>query len=382
MTEALHFDIKQWLNYTFKIALSYYSALTKNLIVKVLCCFPKSTKAQKKNNTGPVFVRTRADLESSWLHHQTFMKEMETLWRTVWTQGYRRRVWAHKRLMGLICITSELLLSLQARESWNRVPVTADAFFCPACSSREIFNTLKQDFHTFIRTPLKRRSTKKNAACVPSFPQRLCRGKKAGEYGGCSWLNKTCSLFNWLDLINYFDVCDQCYTLQAEKDLHLGRKQRWSSVCESQAEQKEWIWVLSIVSEETWMLTLKKAGWIRPLLPQVAKAALLAIWYSDMLLKLLMSQQIYTAWQSSGFEICYKTSILTIKPTDRYSIMMNYGLNKGNTAFQHKRPTLLWYMVVVVSWLGLFLLPVGPDSSLSLSSSKCRWGKLITKTGE
>lgn len=32
-----------------------------------------------------------SDLESSWQHHQTFMREMERLWRTVWTQGYRKR---------------------------------------------------------------------------------------------------------------------------------------------------------------------------------------------------------------------------------------------------------------------------------------------------
>ena len=60
-----------------------------------------------------------SDLESSWQHHQTFMRETGRLWRTVQAQGYRERerereaeteCVSSKRLLGLICINRELLL--------------------------------------------------------------------------------------------------------------------------------------------------------------------------------------------------------------------------------------------------------------------------------
>lgn len=96
-------------SYTSKIAPSLpsscHSALTHNVIMKVPffffyrhtnTCVPllffKVHWGQKQCGAC-VSVQEHvppSDLESSWQHHQTFMKEMERLWRTVWTQGYRK----------------------------------------------------------------------------------------------------------------------------------------------------------------------------------------------------------------------------------------------------------------------------------------------------
>lgn len=46
-------------------------------------------------------------LQRSWHHHQTFMREVERAWRTVWTQGYKM---SSQRLMRLICMHPKLLM--------------------------------------------------------------------------------------------------------------------------------------------------------------------------------------------------------------------------------------------------------------------------------
>lgn len=46
-------------------------------------------------------------LQHSWHHHQTFMREVERPWKTVWTQGYKM---SSQRLMGLICMHPKLLM--------------------------------------------------------------------------------------------------------------------------------------------------------------------------------------------------------------------------------------------------------------------------------
>ena len=106
----LHLHTKQLLFYTSKIALSL-SAHSTALSLKplILKCFllPSNTNTRvpllfcrvhwgQKTMPGLcVFCEQEhvlpSDFESSWQRHQTFMRGMERLWRTVWTQGYRER---------------------------------------------------------------------------------------------------------------------------------------------------------------------------------------------------------------------------------------------------------------------------------------------------
>lgn len=80
-----------------------------------------------------------SDLESSWQHHQTFMRETGRLWRTVQAQGYREREReagtesvSSQRLSGLVCINRELLLFYGTLfcvcEGWSRW--AAKSSFC------------------------------------------------------------------------------------------------------------------------------------------------------------------------------------------------------------------------------------------------------------
>ena len=61
-----------------------------------------------------------SDLESSWQHHQTFMREMEKTMKDSVDPGIQK-IKAEtdsvnsERLMGLICIKSELLLFFTGR---------------------------------------------------------------------------------------------------------------------------------------------------------------------------------------------------------------------------------------------------------------------------
>ena len=102
-----HLDTKQWLSYTSRRALSLFASrrptLTKPLSRKVpffhrhvkptCCCFFQSPLRAKQCRACVCEQEhvPPSDLESSWQHHQTFMRETERPWRTVQAQGYRER---------------------------------------------------------------------------------------------------------------------------------------------------------------------------------------------------------------------------------------------------------------------------------------------------